>query len=541
MSIVHMYGFDHLPERGNLRDYNFVADGFEDLGLEWHTGYTELTTVSKGDRKWLALNELYVNNYGNVIPVSVTFLNRSGGTAGNIFKNPTLVTKGVVGFRLQTMTPTSHFLTSGVNGNLLIVDGERLFDNQFQALTGGEHYIEIEFDFVKKSIGFYLNGGLVETVSVPTLSLNTKVTLGPRWSTTPNSQAKNILHITDIYATYDNEDGDVSGRLGPVVVKPLFVNSATVPEPWELQNPNNITTYRLNGGGTWKSQTLLPKDTSELNIPNGPKLSSASAANRAALVNIVTDPNSTNTGIQFSVPNPSTDIILSVDFENPKEVAGYALSIYNSYLRLQNWQLQGKVNSADAWITLDERLAVPMIGAVGVFSKHAYKLPVDKVGIYRHVRLRAFNHYAQTDSRTAMISHFQLLGEIGANQSSDSLDILSRTPNNNNTDFDFPVIKTDIVEGEATYGFKIPDVGPSDILAVDVGITARREQASSEHIVAKYKIDEDELDPVIVELQPHSTKPKYLGLLHKSVDGTSWTQESLEKLRIVIKSKKGAK
>lgn len=541
MSIVHMYGFDHMPERGNLRDYNFVADGFEDLGLDWHVSYTSLATISKGDRKWLELNEM--SSGGNTYSTSraVTFLNGASGTAGKMFKNPTLVTKGVVGFRLQTQTLTNHFLSSQFSGSILTVGNVRLFDSHFQTLTPGEHYIEIEFDFVKKSIGFYLNGGLIETASIPTLTLATIVLLGPRWTTWTTSTYKNILHITDIYATYDNEDGDVSGRLGPVIVKPLFVNSTVEPESWKLDNPANSATYTLNEGGTWEVRTLLPKDTTELDISGVGRLSSNPVTGASQFPAIRIDPNSTTTGIQFSVPNPSTDIILSVDFENPKEVAGYALSIYNSYLRLQNWQLQGKVNSADEWITLDERLAVPMIGSVSAFSKHAYKLPVDKVGIYRHVRLRAFNHYAQTDSRTAMISHFQLLGEIGANDSSDKVDIISRTPNNNNTDFDFPVIKTDIVEGEATYGFKIPDVGPSDILAVDVGITARREQASSEHIVAKYKIDEDELDPVIVELQPHSTKPKYLGLLHKSVDGTSWTQESLEKLRIVIKSKKGAK
>ena len=538
MSIVHMYGFDHLPDRRGITSAQLTADGFETLNAQWHTSFMRSDIAIIDDRKWLSISGVYVQGSSQIRRV-LHLLNQSGGSARDIFKNPASVTKGVIGTRVRTATPTGHFLTASYVGGILIVDSVRYFDKVFQGLTGGEHYIEIEFDFVEKTIAFYLNGGLNETVEVATLTLDSIVQFGPSWTAYWSASYENAIYLTDIYVTYDNQDGEISGRLGPVVVKPLFVDSVSEPESWAFEDPENILTYNLNEGGTWEARTLIPRDLTELNVPGSTRLSCPSATNLTSLNNIVQKLDNSTTA-QFAVTGTNVDVILTVDFINPRKVSGYALTFYD-YLGyvVNNWEVQGKVSSDSEWVTLDSKLKVPILVSYG-WSQYAYKLPEDKVGIYKHVRMRIFDHIFKGNGPT-ILSHFQLLGEPEDSLPGDSVNTISRTTNTRIDDLDFPVVKTDIVGGEATYGFKVPDVGPSDILAVDIGITARREQASSEHIVAKYQIDEEALDPVTVELLPHCTQPTYLGLLHKAVDGEAWTQDSLEKLRVIIKSKKGAK
>jgi hypothetical protein len=58
--------------------------------------------------------------------------------------------------------------------------------------------------------------------------------------------------------------------------------------------------------------------------------------------------------------------------------------------------------------------------------------------------------------------------------------------------------------------------------------------------VAKVKVGADSTTPVDYELKAHTEEVKPFALLQKTPGGAAWTKESLESLRVVVKTKRGA-
>ncbi|MNI77686.1 hypothetical protein D3C73_1339960 [compost metagenome] len=104
---------------------------------------------------------------------------------------------------------------------------------------------------------------------------------------------------------------------------------------------------------------------------------------------------------------------------------------------------------------------------------------------------------------------------------------------------DLPVVKMDLAGSEGKFGFKVPDFGPADIMAIKVGTMVRREQGVSELMEGLIEVGAARSPAVTFNPKAHVEKVEPLGIFQKKPDGTAWTQADLEALRVVFKSKRG--
>lgn len=533
MAITHMYGFDHMNVRPSLTRAHMVAEGFGDV--IYTSGYTPFSIEYQDGRNWMGIATQNVNINGTYTR-HVPFIGKNQSFSSE-FGDPKDATVAAFGFRIlvPTYKPSPFYSSSG---SCIRIGSEYITDGLMARLTPGDHYVEYVVDFVNLTVTGWIDGGKIAETSVETLTLDSTFMFGMMGSTS-STNAYPVGLINDIYATYDYGDGEIFGRLGPVLVKPLIVDDVKLPPTYTYSAEDQYHEYTLTTGGTFNAQLLIPKLSTDNELKNVLEYTTTPAMPSDYNWLITRNPDLVTTSYQIAVPNVNSIVSFDVDFLRNKRVSGYAFNHYNSYSRPIDWQLQGSHDKL-VWVTLDSQTDTPLDGGAGAYPKRAYRLDESKVDNYRYYRLYFTKFFRQSGYSIFAISHFQLLGSPADDFANTTISGLSMVPNQGLTDMDFPTIRTDTLGGEGEFGFKIPDTGANDILAVRTGIMARREQGSSEHLLGHYRMNKVNLPPETIELRSHSTHVESMKILHRDLNKDVWTQDALKKLRVVVKSKKGA-
>ncbi|MNC03545.1 hypothetical protein D3C75_509560 [compost metagenome] len=529
MSVVNMFSFDQFPTRA-LTQAMLDAEDYSLMAMNWSLGTLDVATLN--GRQWCASTFSYI---GVTQPSWRWTRLASGKTFRQAFGNPSVITKGVIAARIfitatgKAIFDTAYATTSSFFWNQsLSVDG-----NMLGNIPAGEHFIECEFDFVNLKTRSYLNGALFAESSVPSLTLDQTFTLGFH-AMYPGSGPSGVIgYTTDLYFTYDNQDGEIAGRLGPVKVYNTPVEEIEIPQSWKGVD-EFVQTYNLRDGGTWDACTIVPRFTSEGDFTNQFKIETTPPLSVGAPASMMAESNTRNywTGV-----GGNTVFTLNIAFTEPKKVSGYVIQSWNTVGCFDTWKFQGS-NDGTSWVDLDTRSGQNAYFVAQTNRVVAFKLAPDKVGSYKQCRLVVTVSVASSGSVSVM--QFNLLGEPADIFENNVRPALSRIANTSLTDYDFPVMRAAIDESEGAVGFKIPEIGPADILAVKVGIVARKDQGSSEHLVAKIKVGANETTPVDYTLKSHAEGILPLAMLQKAPGGAAWTKEALESLRVVMKTKRGA-
>ncbi|MNM33674.1 hypothetical protein D3C81_443060 [compost metagenome] len=529
MSVTNMFSFDQFPTRA-LTQAQFDAEDYSLLAMSGSLASLGIQPLN--GRQWIATTFVYIGvtqsswRWGRI---------SSGKTFRQAFGNPSVITKGVIAARIYVNASGAAIFNAGY------ATSSSFFWNQSSSVDGnilsnipvGEHFLECEFDFVNLKVRSYLNGTFYAETSVPTLTLDQTFSIGFHAMFPGNVTPGIIGYTTDLYFTYDNQNGDIAGRLGPVKVYNPPVEEIEIPQSWKGAE-EFVQTYSLRDGGTWDACTIVPRWASEADFVNQFKVETTPPLTVGAAASMLAQDNTRNywTGV-----GGNTVFSLNMTFTEPKKVSGYVIQSWNTVGCFDTWKFQGS-NDGTSWVDLDTRSGQNDYFVAQSSRVVAFKLAPDKVGSYKQYRLVVTASVATSGSVSVM--QFNLLGEVADVFENNVRPALSRIANATIADYDFPVVRAAIDESEGSLGFKIPDIGPADILAVKVGIVARKEQGSSEHLVAKIKVGANETTPVDYELKSHAEGILPLAMMQKAPGGAAWTKEALESLRVVMKTKRGA-
>lgn len=542
MSIVNMFTFDHMPARYNLLRSHMVAEGFDLFDAFYSSTVVGLSRIN--ERTWFVPTQAFyyqsssaVTRYGHLV------YNRR---ADEMFGLPQAMKLGVIGFRVWVdQTHITNFITNGNNGSILQVNSAEASPALLRALnTPGEHFVEFEFDFVSNTVKTYLNATLIGTFTpYQAMGAGTTITIGLQTVMRQDTPTFNPFGINDIYITHDNGDGDVSGRLGPVKVLPLTVDKTTRPANWGYQDLDAFfaySDYDAGGGATYTGHCLVPRYTEVTDFPGQFKYTSVPQSGQPGLAGKFSPPSGSND--TWAVANANSVITHNFAFTRPKKVTAYVIAVYAGATGAHDsWTFEGSADGT-AWTVLDTRSAMAVALNQVPIKPLAFKLAAGKVGSYRYYRIVATKQLIGISSPANIyLTHLQLLGDPADAVENGLLDGLSRAPASNLIDLDYPVIRTGIDSSEGTFGFAVPEFGTAQVLAVKVGLTGRRDQASSEHIRAKLNVGASNGTEKVFELKSHTERHEMFPLVTKAPDGTAWTKENLAKLQVVVKSKSGAK
>jgi hypothetical protein len=519
--------FDQIPSRTFISLQHLTYDGHTVFDLNNAVLSTVGINTIRG-RQWLSLSFTFLDQLG-AAGHTYAFWNR---TIRSLFDNPAVTTKACIGFRMDLPTAGAALLSLSTTNSLFFIDGIPVDNNFLSSIPVGEHFIEFEIDLVNKVVRSVLNGVVVHERSVPTLTLDSIFRWGISSTFSPRSTGI-AFHVTDVYLNYDNQDGTASGRLGPVKVYATPVDKIEVPVNWKGLD-DATQTYNLKDGGTWDAAVIMPKGATESDQPGQFSFTTVPAMTSGTPAQCI----SPTTFRCYWSGGAATAIALNVVFTEPKKVSGYVIQGYSTLSAFDGWKFQAS-NDGTTWVDLDVRAN----GQAAWFMAQAdrvgaFKLAPDKIGSYRYYRLAVSNSVA-TSARIEFY-HFNLLSDPADIIENNVKAALNRPANYGFSDLDSPVLRPPIDESEGSVGFKIPTFGTADVLAVKVGIAARRDQGSSEHLIGKVKVGNDSTNPVDYELKPHTEDVKPLALLQKTPGGAAWTKESLESLRVVLKTKRGA-
>jgi hypothetical protein len=537
MSVVNMFGFEQLPIRPVFSAAHMAAEGYPLLNVQLAgNSYSNVYTVNRNGTTRLRLQWLFAQSSGGGYPRGAVVFNRTGR---ELFGNPSVVTKGVLGFRIYIDAMLVQYKAAWSQAYFVLVDGTPLATDQLQNLSEGEHFIETEFDYANKVINTYINSTKVGSTPLSGLTLDSSIRLGAFANGAGNNPTIFVGDVSDIYLTYDNQNGEPSGRLGPVRVRPLEVDEATLPSTWTVSDPDAISTYDYpvyGGAEIFKGHRLLPPTTSELPIPG-------------VLEVIPSSPGATMTNIfgvgsyaSFAGIVVGTPVTITAKFARPKKVSAYALQSFAATWGFFNdWILQAS-NDGTTWTDLDTRTGLGAYFNNSSNRMGAFKLTPAKIGWYTQYRIRAttwINHSSTPSMLT--VSHFQLLGDLADVIENAKTDIIARPFDTGLVNsMDTPVIRTGTDESSAEFGFKVPSFGLGDIMAVQVGLSARRDSGGEEKLLVKTSLgDIDGAEKTIV-LQPHTTNLDVIEHRTVSHRGQPWTRTDLDNLKVIIKSKTGA-
>ena len=540
MSVPLMFGFDNLPLRPGLSSAHMKVEGFDQLDLIASTA-SWLTTRING-RTWMTAQQNYYAGVSSNITRTFWLFQRS---LSELFGNPSLMTKGVIGARIYVDQGLVDRVSSGQQTAALFYIGGQAVDGLLSSrLTVGEHFVEFEIDLVAFTVKTYLNATLVNTYQFSgAVAIGAIAQLGHTGIGQQNLQTVTMISYNDVYTTYDNQDGEVSGRLGPVKVLPLVVDKSTRPANWSYSDADALFSYfdydQDATAGLFPAHCLIPRFTTEIEVAGQFKWDTVPPSVSPQIYQRFNPPSPT--GDSWTAATAATKIVVNVTFERAKKATGYSLFGYsNGYGAFDDWTFEGS-NDGQAWTVLDTRVGCAAKIQLGT-KAYAFKIDPAKVGSYRYFRWNVSKVLvAPQQAGRVYMGHFQVLGDPADAALNELYDGLARSPNATQTDMDYPVVRTGIDGSEAVFGFKVPDVGTSQVLAVRMGLTARREQASSEHIRAKLKVGETATAERVFELKPHVERQDLFPIAMKAPDGTAWTKASLESLQVVIKSKSGAK
>lgn len=531
MSVVNMFSFDQFPTRTPLSQAMFDAEDYSLLTMSPSLGVIDIQTLN--GRQWCTSTFSYTGT--TAASWRWTRLS-SGKTFRQAFGNPSVITKGVIAARIfitavgKTIFDTAYGTSSSFFWNQSSsVDG-----NMLGNIPAGEHFIECEFDFVNLKVRSYLNGALFAESSVPTLTLDQTFSLGFHAMYPGNGPSGVIGYTTDLYFTYDNQNGEIAGRLGPVKVYNTPVEEIEIPQSWK-GGDDAIQTYALKDGGTWDAAVIFPKLSTESDFTGQYKIECTPALTTGTPNTLLGE------SVARAAWTATANAALTITISSPvaRKVSGYVLQGYTLGSGFfDSWKFQGSQDGT-TWVDLDVRAPGQAAYFQAVANRVvAFKLTPDKVDSYKQYRLVSTGN-ALVSGRVDMFQ-FNVLTDPADLFDNNVRPALSRVANANISDYDSPVMRAAIDESEGAVGFKIPEIGPADILAVKVGIVARKDQGSSEHLVAKVKVGADETTPVDYELKSHAEGVLPLAMLQKAPGGAAWTKEALESLRVVMKTKRGA-
>lgn len=540
MSVPLMFGFDTLPLRTGLYAAHMKAEGFDQLDLI--SNVTAWQTTKINGRTWLTAQHSFYAPISSVVGRTFWLMARQ---LGELFGNPTPLTKGVVGLRIWVDQNFVDRYNAGAAGNnLLTINGAAVDGPLLSKFTVGEHFVEYEIDFVANTVKTYYDASLVNTYQAAGQFLFTHVLqLGMAAISQQSLATVNMLSFNDIYTTYDLQDGDISGRLGPVKVLPMVVDKSTRPANWSYADTDAMFNYfdydQDATAGLFTGHCLIPRFTSEIDVAGQfkwdtvPLSTSPTISQRFNPAGVAGD--------SWPAPVAATKILANITFERAKKAAGYSLNGYsNNYGAFDDWTFEGS-NDGLTWTVLDTRVGCASKIQLGT-KFYAFKIDPAKQGSYRYFRWNVSKVLvAPQQAGRVYMGHFQILGDPADATLNEIYDGLTRSPNTTQTDMDYPVVRTGTDGSEGSFGFKVPDTGTSQILAVRMGVTGRRDQGSSEHMRARLKVGEAVTPERVIELKPHVERHELLPTVTKAPDGTAWTKASLESLQVVIKSKSGAK
>jgi len=533
-----MMSTDHLPLG---RVWNTQA-GLNLEGLDLMDKVTltaaQFTAVEANGRTWLAAWHLVAGPYGNQAQRSAPLI--TSKTFREVFGNPEVITKGVLAKRIYIdATMASRWgNAASYNNCCLWVNSTPCDGYVMTAIPVGEHFLEFTIDFVNKEVRTYLNGNLFNTYANANLTLDSTVSWGMYALHAQTSSSMIVALINDVYVTYDNQDGKISGRLGAVKCLPMPVDQIDLPAGWTVEDdPAQFYPYPLTEGGTWNAHQIMPRTPSEMTIKGQWSHSSVPVMSAGTLQTMFVENG------QYGYWNSivaTTQIVINTAFERAKKVSGYAIQSYLAqYGVFNNWTFEAS-NDGTSWTVLDTRNNQG--NALNVtYAIFAYKIPVDKVGSYKFYRLNVTNILIGSAApQRCSLRHYTLLGDPADVKLNLLADLPSRPSNADGTDLDYPLLRGALNSSDAVVSFKVPDIGTADILAVRVSATQRRDQGANEILTVRPRVGADEGAPREVALKAHAENFARLVTYRQSADGSDWTKEKLANFRLVVNSKRGA-
>lgn len=531
MSVINMLCFDGMPSRANVTQGQLDAEGLTMLNL--YPANSSFGIGTNKDRQALAVwfnyysSESYydVNRTANII---------NGKTIRSFVGNQPTLTRAVFGVRVEITVNGAAMFAGGSQRYMAFFDGINMDIEILKQLPAGDHFMEFEIDYENKLLNSYLNGALHKSTPYNAMSLDSSFSLGITGVHSRSATTTIVAYLNDVYLTYDLKNGERAGVLGPVRVRNLLVEETDLPPTW-LSADDTVATYVPFDGGSWTAHGLLPRVVTELDY-TGQWLHEVTPAAPAGhlIASLLADDTQR---CYVSNVNNTTPITFTTTFPSPKKVAGYIFQGYNISPTADEWKFQGS-HDGTTWVDLDTRVGMSAWYTSVPYRKGVFKIPVQLRQAFTRYRL-AITKSVAANARIEFC-HYNLLGEMEDMAFNSAIPALYRPGNTALSDLDFPVVRPSIDETEGSFGFKIPTLGPSDVLAVKVGLAMRKEQGSSEKLQAKIQVGANATAKVDYDLKAHTQNMVPLGLWNTAPDGSIWTQEGLEALRVVMNTKRGA-
>lgn len=544
MAIIDMYGFEHMPVGRAMNNGTvFTQEGYP-LFNPSPTFSSWNTAVRNGTTR-LRCTWNYAGGGGGSTGRNAYLLQR---TARQIFKNPAVNKVGVIGMRIFIDDAFKSYQGSFASPYMLTIANQPVDTDMLKTLPAGEHFIEYVFDFATGWIEVYANGDRFSSIQIVGLVLEHSIYFGPVNYYQTSIPALVTVDVSDIYITYDTGDGSPSGRLGPVRVRPLDLAPVDIPDQWAFADDDiealtqPYALYPATTPVSFQGHALIPQRLTEFPLLNVVDLTTSQSITTNQLA-IMLLPASTYS--PFQIASDNVPITMTAKFANRKKVSAYGLGsgpVNTGFF--MDWTFEGS-NDGTTWDALDSRTGMqPYFNTAGM-RYAAFKLDPAKINWYTQYRLRVTKSVrAPSDGRSVNISHFQLIGDPADARENCKNDVIDRpfevSAGYLNYGKDFPVLRTSTDGAEGKFGFNVPEFGPGDIMAVQVGLSGRRDQASEEHLIVKTVSAAGESAPANIALDPHGGNHAIIQHMTKNHAGEKWSKADLESLKVVVKSKSGA-
>lgn len=526
MAIINMFGFDQMPEIANITPDRMALEGFDEIAITAGTGY-RLSTVVRDGR--MRLQGAIVRASSSSSRIARQWTLTAGPTLSAWFGSPSKLTKGWIGLRVHVNDKWSevdtlymYMLNGGWSGNSGSI---------VPSLVPGEHYIEFGFDFKNSAIEVWINGER-KFVHQEILTLASSFSIG-QYSAGPMSANSAVIDYSDIYVLYDTEDDTPCDRLGPVQVKWLPVQKATVPGDWDYLADD---LYRhVSDGVTREYHSLIPTYL-ESDLKPGVKLSQdLSAAELRPIVNPAGSSYITRSGT-----NVDDTVTVQVEFDSPKRASGYVLMGHSSpnYGFMEDWTFEASHNGLE-WTVLDTKR--DQASTHNTLNAIVHDIPVASREFYTHYRILSTRQGpGSTDSKTVRIYHFQLLGTLEDRRLNISAEEQANLPYNANAlDTAVPVFRTSVSESEAAFQFEAPVVGSAEIKMVQLRLAGKRDPGTEERLVTRSEVGGIASEDKDLRMDTDFRFGPILENLHTDHLNKTWVADTVGQLKLIVKSKTG--
>lgn len=518
MAITQMYGFDQMePGAANLGQSGMNV-------ILANEGYSLLSTVNGGGQVYFATRNGRPWVYSGTVYTALVGDARLYQNLGTWF-GPGVKKKAWLGFRYyQATTPGNYYSIATLHSQVLIYPSEVPF---------GECFIEFEFDWEAQTIRRWVDGIEAAPLTFPYNDDAKNLCIGSYQ--TGNYQTGGAFMFTDIYAIVQTQDDSPNGRLGAVRVRPLDLDELVVPADWEITQP--VYGSIVIGGKTFPranpNMNVTPYRNHEYTCNRTPysglalwhQYSPGSAVSfQPAIINAV------NTNVAFTMKFPKPLKLGAYQLRRPNDTNHYVPS---------GWTVEGS-NDGLAWTTLDTKADYSGLVAMGVIVN--FEIPLANRAKYQYYRVNftqsrlsgtSGNEFRVTglqffmDPDAAILTPMELLDSDYGNDA-----LLS--------DQTGGVLRTGILETELEAGIEKPDVGTEKIVKVQLRVSALRDGGSENHLRTKVTQGAIELPTVQSYLEPTIRQGVVIFDSHKAPDGTAWTADSIDALKVRIKSRTGA-